>query len=130
MWNLTSFETEAPFLDLQLSILDGSISCNIYDKRDEFYFEIVYFPCLDGDVPRRAYCGVYISQQIWFARVSSHVTNFNTRYKLSTAKLVNQDYQYHKLCKAFSKIYKRRFDLVSKFNVGLKSLLQQGLSEP
>ena len=32
--------------------------------------------------------------------------------------------------KAFSKFYRRHSDLVSKFNVGLKSLLQQGLSEP
>ena len=41
-----------------------------------------------------------------------------------------QAYRYHKLRKAFSKFYRRHSDLVSKFNVGLKSLLQQGLSEP
>ena len=50
--------------------------------------------------------------------------------KLLTAKLLNQGYRYHKLRKAFSKFYRRHSDLVSKFNVGLKSLLQQGLSEP
>ena len=37
---------------------------------------------------------------------------------------------YHKLRKAFSKFYRRHNDLVSKYNVGLKSLLQQGLSKP
>ena len=42
----------------------------------------------------------------------------------------NQGYRYNKLRKAFSKFYRRHSDLVSKFNVGLKSLLQQGLSEP
>ena len=41
-------------LDLHLSILDGLVSCKIYDKRDDFDFEIVNFPYLDGDVPRRA----------------------------------------------------------------------------
>ena len=70
-----------------------------------------------------------ISQLIRFARVSSHVSDFNTRNKLLTAKLLNQSYRYHKLRKAFSKFYRRHFDLVSKSNVGLKSLLQQGLSE-
>ena len=74
--------------------------------------------------------GVYTSQLIRFARVSSHATDFNTRNKLLTAKLLNQVYRYHKHSKAFSKFYRRHFDLVSKFNVGLKSLLQQGLSEP
>ena len=62
--------------------------------------------------------------------MSSHVTDFNTRNKLLTAKLLNQGYRYHKLCKAFSKFYRRHSDLVSKFSVGLKSLLQQGLLEP
>ena len=43
---------------------------------------------------------------------------------------LNQGYRYHKLRKAFSKFYRRHSDLVSKFNVGLKFLLQQGLAEP
>ena len=40
-----------------------------------------------------------------------------------------QCYRYHKLRKAFSKFYRRHYELVSKFKVGLKSLLQQGLSK-
>ena len=39
-------------------------------------------------------------------------------------------YRYHKLRKTFSKFYRRHNELVSKFNVGLKSILHQGLSEP
>ena len=72
----------------------------MYDKRDDFAFEIVNFPYLDRDVPRRASYGVYISQLIRFASVSSHVSDFNTRKKLLTAKLLNQGYRYHKLRKA------------------------------
>ena len=47
-----------------------------------------------------------------------------------TAKLFQQGYRYHKLRKTFSKFYHRHYELVSKFNVGLKPLLHQGLSEP
>ena len=36
-----SSETEAPFFGIDLSILDGFISCKIYNKRDDF--EIVNF---------------------------------------------------------------------------------------
>ena len=88
------------------------------------------FPFLDGDVPRSTSYGVYISQLIRFARVSSHVDDFNTRNKVLTAKLLRQGYRYHKLLKAFSKFYRRHFDIVSKYNVGLKPLLLQGISEP
>ena len=98
-------------------------------------FVIVVFPdhsltILDGDVPRSTSYGVYISQLICFARASSYVGDFNTRYKLLTQKLLKQGYRYHKLRKTFSKFYRRYYDLISKFQVGLKSLLRQGLSEP
>ena len=102
----------------------------IYDKRDDFDFDIVNFLFLDGDVPRSVSYGAYISQLIRFARVSSHVDDFNTLKTVLTAKLLRQGYRYHKLCKAFSKFYRRHFDIVSEYNVGLKTFLLQGLSEP
>ena len=58
-------------LDLHLSISNGFVCSKIYDKRDDFDFDIVYFPFLDGDVPRRPSYEVYISQLIRFARVCS-----------------------------------------------------------
>ena len=124
-----SSETEAPFLDLHLSILDGFILCKSYYKRDDFNFKIVNFPYLDVNVPRRTSYIVYILQLIRFARMSSHVTDFNTQNRLLTAEFLNRGYRYYKHRKAFSKFYRDHFDLVSKFNVWLKSLLQQGLSE-
>ena len=51
----------------------------IYDKLDNFNFEIETFPILDGDVPRSPSYGVYISQLIRFARVCSNVNDFNNR---------------------------------------------------
>ena len=99
-------------------------------KRDDFDFDIVNFPFLDGDVPRRPSYRVYISQLIRFANVCSHVEDFNVRNKCLTAKLLKQDYRYHKLRKALSKIYRRHYELISKFNVGIKSLLHQVQSEP
>ena len=51
-------DTEAPFLDLQLSISNGFVSSKIYDKRDGFDFDIVNFPFLDGDGPCRPSYGV------------------------------------------------------------------------
>ena len=44
--------------------------------------------------------------------------------KCLIAKLHKQGYRYHKLRKAFSKFYRRHYELISK------SLLHQGLSEP
>ena len=90
-------DTEARFLDLHLSISNGFVSSKICDKRDDFDFDIVNFPFLGGDFPRRLSYGVHISQLIRFARVCSHIEYFNAH----TAKLLKQGYRYHKLRKAF-----------------------------
>ena len=59
-------DTEASFLDLHLSISDGFVKTKFFDKRDDFDFDVVNFPFLDGDVPRSTSYGVYISQLIPF----------------------------------------------------------------
>ena len=84
-------DTEASFLDLHLSISDGFVKTKIYDKRDHFDLDIVNFPFLDGDVPRSTSYSVYISQLIWFARVSSHVDDFYTRNNVLTANFSDKD---------------------------------------
>ena len=52
-----SFDTKAPFLDLNFSISNSTVTTNIYDKQDNF--DIVNFPFLDGDIPQRTSYGVY-----------------------------------------------------------------------
>ena len=95
----TSADTEAAFLDLHLSISHGFVSSKIYNKRNDFDFDIVNFPFLDGDVPRGHSYRVYISHLILFASVSIHFAEFSARNKILTAKLLQQGYQYHKLRK-------------------------------
>ena len=65
-----------------------------------------------------------------FHSLTSYATDFNTRNKLLTQKLLKQGYWCHKRGKTFSKFYRRYYDLISKFQVGHKSLLRQELSEP
>ena len=108
---------------------NGTVSTKLYDKRDDFDFDIVNFPSLDGDIHRRSSYGVHISQLIRFARASSNLNDFNCRNKALTATLLRQGYRCFKLRKAFS-FYRRHSALVEKYNVSLKTLLQQGKSEP
>ena len=119
-----SVNTSTPCLSLEVTW------AVVYDKRDDFDFDIVNFPFLDGDVPRRTSYGVYVSQLIRFARASSNLTDFNYRNKALTAKLLRQGYRYFKLRKAFSKFYRRHSALLEKYSFSLKTLLQQDISEP
>ena len=61
-----------------------------YQESNNFNFEIVNFPFLDGDVPRSPSYGVDISQLIRFARVCPNVDDVNNRNLFLTAKLLEQ----------------------------------------
>ena len=69
---------------LDMSIDNGKLSLRNYDKRDDFNFDIVNFPYLDGDVPRSTFFGVYISESICFARSCSSVEDSNKRNQIIT----------------------------------------------
>ena len=60
--------TEAPFLELNLSILDGFVSSHIFEKHDNFDFNIVRFPLSDGDFPATlvmVYTSVNLFALLW-----------------------------------------------------------------
>ena len=65
----------------------------VYGKRDDFDFDIVNFPFLDGDVPGRPSYGVYISQHIRFARVYMGRTDFSDQFRkiIRRQKLIGYD---------------------------------------
>ena len=115
--------SEADYLDINMEIINGTVRTKIYDKRDDYNFDIVNFPHLDGDVPRATSYGVYISQLIRFARGCSDVRDFNTRNFRLTSRLLQQGYRFHKLRKTFSKFYYRNSEILNKYNSNLKALL-------
>ena len=81
---VNTFHTEASFLVLHLSISNDIVSTKFYDKRDDFDFEIVNFPFVEGDIPRSTSHGVYISQLIRFVRTSIHVADFKMAATLNS----------------------------------------------
>ena len=50
-------------------------------------------------------------------------------FKILAPKLLKQGYRYHNYAMHFLKFYRRHFELMYIYNVGLKALLQVGLSE-
>ena len=95
------------------------VSSKICDERDGYDFDVVNFPFLDGDIPRRASCSVYILRIIGFAGFCGRVSDFNVRSGCLTAKLLQHGCPCHKLRKTFSKFYRRHCGLVSGCVVGL-----------
>ena len=87
------------------------------------------------------YCLLQLLQEIRYTTfsvvqsvfcLSLHSASIGYRFAalLKQAKLLKQGYRYHKIRKAFSKFYHRHSELIVKYNIGLKTLLQRGISEP
>ena len=58
------------------------------------------------------------------------LVTLTTETYFSLPKLLKQGYSYHKIRKAFSKFYHRHSEIIVKYNIGLKTPLQQGIPEP
>ena len=84
-------------MDLHLSVSGGFVSSWVCGGRDDFGFDIVGFPFLDGGVPRSASCGVCVSRLVRFAGVSGRVVGFGARGGCLAAGLLQQGCRCHKL---------------------------------
>jgi hypothetical protein len=121
----------SPFLDLDINIINGTAHTKIYDKRDDFGFQIVNYPWLDGDIPRLPSYGIYISQLLRYARACSDVNDFHSRNIDLTTKLISQGYRYHKLRKTFGKFYRRYPEILLRYGqVSISQYVTRGISQP
>ena len=80
----------ANYLDLTF-IIEGNnqLYSKLYDKHDNFDFQIVNFPFLSSNI----LYGVYVSQLIRYARCCSYCDDFGYRHKLLVARLLSQGYE-------------------------------------
>ena len=84
-----------------MSITNDIVSSKIYDKRNDFNFEIVNFPFLDGGVPRPLHM-LYIFLSLFVLLEYVLMLMTSTTETFLTAKLLKQGYIYHKIRKTFS----------------------------
>ena len=102
----------------------GKSAMNIlYDKRDDFNFDIVNFPFLSSNIPQSPAYGVFVSQLIRYARASSLYEDFIMRSQLLTSKLLKQNFTRNRLIATFKKFYGRHSVLVDRFKVSVTNII-------
>ena len=107
-------------LDILLNIdINGKLTTQLYDKRDDFSFSIVNFPYLCSNIPSSPAYGVYVSQLIRYARACSAYDQLLNRGKLLTDKLLLQGFQQSRLKAAFRKFYGRYNNSVYQYDLPL-----------
>jgi hypothetical protein len=67
---------EASFLDLNINITNKQFSLKLYDKRDDFNFDIVRMPFLSNNMPSRIFYSSFTSELLRYARCTTEKKNF------------------------------------------------------
>ena len=91
------------YLLVYIAIEHGKYSTTLYDKRDNFKFDIVNFPDMSSNIPSKPTYEIYISQLVRMCRICSRYDQFCERHYKTTEKLITQGFRYLELCKAFKK---------------------------
>ena len=104
-----------PFLDLLIFIKDSIIFTKIFDKRDQFNFNIVNFPVLSGNIPINSSYGVAIGEWVRYARGCTFYNDFKTRSLILIKNLKKKLYIFQKLKKFWFKFCKSHHFLILKY---------------
>ena len=99
------------------------LQVKLYDKRDDFNFDIVNFPFLSSNIPKSPAYGFFVSQLIRYARASSLYEDFIMRSQLLTSKLLEQGFTRNRLIATFKKFYGRHGVLVDRFKVSVTNII-------
>ena len=106
----------ASCLDLQVSIQNDSFYTKLYDKRDNFNFEIVNYPYVNSsNIPEGPAYGVYSSRLISIARACDFFADFKSRHDSLCIKLLRQGFKHKKLCRQLNKMLSRHSYLFAKY---------------
>ena len=84
----TESDTTLSYLDVSISICQGKFITEVFDKRDNFNFNIVNYPYMCSNIPTKPTYGVYISQLIRISRICDKFDSFVKRHRLLTDKLI------------------------------------------
>ena len=105
------------YLDLNITSDNNSLKFSVYDKREDFNFDIVNFPFIDSCIPKNSALGVFFSQLIRFARICTFFPDFQLKAKNLSKKLQNQGYLFRDLKKLTLRFFKERHDLVINYRI-------------
>ena len=107
------------FLDSTVSIHQGKFVYKLYDKRNEFNFNVINYPFACGYIPKTPSHGIFISQLIRFCNMNSSFKHYVSNCHDFYTKLVNQNFDIRRLKRNFDIFCGRHFSYWSKFGINV-----------
>ena len=84
---------QANYLDLNLKCDNDFFKSSLYDKRDDFKFEVINFPCMKySNIPTKPSYGIFLSQMIRICRNCTNVVDFNKSMTKIALEFLNKNF--------------------------------------
>lgn len=115
-------DDEAHVLDLNILVKDGQFNVSLYDKRDDFPFDIVQFIPIVSNMPVNTAYGVFGSQLIRYFRICNLFVHFETRVSRLVQSFVELGYC-KKLLKCRYLHISRKYSFKDKFGIADPTLI-------
>ena len=119
----TNSDKEASDLNLLITVKNDKFHTKLYDKRDDFNFNIVNYPHpVSSNIPETPVYGVYASRIISFARACDHYCDFSERHISLCESLLRQGYKYGFLGKQLCSTYKKHKNMFDKYEKSIEDI--------
>ncbi len=117
-------DQKATFLDLNIEIIEKKFVTKLYDKRDNFKFNIVSYPDLSGNIPAQPAYGVFTAQMLRVLRASTYLDDANDRIAEIACKLKKQGFEKEKLCRCGYRLLPKHPWILEKFGMDFNLVLR------
>ena len=107
------------YLDMTISVYRGKYFYKSFDKRNDFGFEIINYPDLRGNIPKKPAYGVFISQLVRFCSINRSVHHYKRDIKILVNKLLLKGFKKVRLCAKFRQYCLKYLQVWSKFGINI-----------
>ena len=107
------------YLDMTISVHRGKYFYKSFDKRNDFGFEIINYPDLRGNIPKRPAYGVFISQLVRFCSINRSVHHYKRDIEILVKKLLLKGFSKVRLCAKFRQYCLKYLQVWSKFGINI-----------
>ena len=80
----------ASVLEMQIDIIGDKFQVNVYDKRDNFGFQVFRYPSIRSNIPDKTLYNVFYSQLVRFSRVCNNRDGFISALKTLKGRVLSK----------------------------------------
>ena len=122
--NLEHSGDNVNFLDINIVLSNGNLTYKLYDKRNDFAFNIVRLPFLKSNIPSTMFYSSVAAEILRIGRVSSSLENFLAAVKTLISRMHKQGARTDRMTKVLQRTYGRQ-EILKQFGVNAKHFVEQ-----